>query len=95
LGGLSPSPPENAISPQDITDVQSGKKFLYVWGWARYSDVFPNTKQHITRFCWMITPVGDPFAYIPGKIPPEPGGLQFQSRHHDEGNCADDECAYS
>jgi hypothetical protein len=93
MGGLAPEPPQPAISPQEIVDVQAGKKFLYVWGWARYWDVFPNTERHITRFCWAITPIGDPFAYIPGKVPPELGGLGFPSIHHREGNCADDECA--
>ena len=91
-GGISPTHPAQAISPQDIADVQSGEKILYLWGWARYSDVFPNTQQHITRFCWFLTPLGDPFAYVAGKIPPDTGGVSFPSLHHSEGNCADDEC---
>lgn len=93
LGGIGPMPPDPPISPQDIIDIQSGRKLLYLWGCARYWDVFPSTKQHITRFCWSITPTGDPFGYIAGKSPPEPGGLSFPSVHHNEGNCADDECA--
>jgi hypothetical protein len=92
-GGLAPQWPAAAITPQDILDVQAGTKFLYVWGWARYNDVFPKTAQHITRFCWIVTPLGDPTRYIPGKKPPEDGGLAFPYVHHKEGNCADDECA--
>ncbi len=87
LGGIAPAV---QISPEDIIQVQAGKKFLYLWGWARYFDVFPETPQHITRFCWGITPVGDPMTYLPK--PGLPDSLYFESYHHNEGNCADDEC---
>lgn len=87
-GGLVPTPPAAALTPQDILDVQAGRKFLYALGWARYSDVFPGTPQHITRFCWMVTPTGDPLTFTPEK----PNSVAFQTIHHSEGNCADDEC---
>jgi hypothetical protein len=89
LGSLAPNMPKAAISPQDILDSQHGTKWLYIWGWARYSDVFANTPQHITRFCWVITPVGNPLAFDPNV----PAGIDFQTVHHTEGNCADDECS--
>jgi len=88
-GGLAPNYPRAAITAQDILDVQSGRKFLYFWGWAKYSDVFPDTPQHITRFCWQILPLGDPFAYAPNV---SPQNLTFPYVHRFEGNCADDEC---
>lgn len=91
-GGLAPTPPQAAITPQDILDVQAGRKFLYLWGWAKYHDVFPGTKEHVTHFCWLVTPLGDPLKYIPGTQPPAPGGLAFHTIHHPEGNCADEEC---
>lgn len=90
MGGLVPR--SAAISPQDILDVQAGRKYLYLWGWARYNDVFPGTPQHITRFCWSLVPVGDPRAYSPGSKPGDPGSLTFDFIYHAEGNCADDEC---
>jgi hypothetical protein len=89
-GGLAPGPRASAITAQDILDAQSGRKFLYFLGWARYFDVFPDTPQHITRFCWQILPIGDPFAYDP-KVSPQ--NLTFPFVHHLKGNCADDECA--
>ena len=92
-GGLAPQHSEAAITPQNILDVQASRKFLYVWGWARYRDVFPGSKEHVTHFCWVITPVGDPLAYVPGAQPPAPGGLAFHTMHHTEGNCADEECS--
>jgi hypothetical protein len=91
LGGVSPSAPEPAISPQDILDIRAGKKFLYFLGWARYYDVFPNTKQHITRFGWNITPLGDPLAYVP-VLPGQKEALTFPYLFLKKGNCADDEC---
>jgi hypothetical protein len=89
MGGLAPMPPMAAITPQNLLDVQQGRQFLYLWGWVRYFDVFPNTKQHITRFCWMIVPIGDPFTYVPDD--PQ-HTLRFDHIHNTEGNCADDEC---
>jgi hypothetical protein len=53
-GGIAPRSPAPAITPQDILDIQAGRKFLYYWGWAKYFDVFPDTPQHITRFCWQV-----------------------------------------
>jgi hypothetical protein len=89
-GGMAPAMPGAAITPQDIKDVQNGTKFLYLWGSARYHDVFPKTPQHVTRFCWAIIVDGDPFAFTPGAIAPAPGSLRFENIHMAEGNSTDD-----
>jgi len=86
--GTAPRAPAPAITPQDIVDAQHGKKFIYMWGWAKYKDVFPGTPEHVTRFCWLVNPIGDPFAFTPSN----PNGLTFGTILHFEGNCADDEC---
>ena len=85
FGGRAPDPP---LSPQDILEVIAGKKILYLWGWARYHDVFPDTPQHITRFCWTIYPQGDPTTFTEER----PDSLKWLSILHSEGNCADEEC---
>lgn len=92
FGGLAPR--GNPITPQDIIDTQAGTKFIYVWGWIRYFDVFPDSPRHITRFCWQILPAGNPHAFMPDAsgVPPSPGTVSFSFLHHTEGNCADDEC---
>jgi hypothetical protein len=72
-----------------LQDVQLGRKFLYLWGWARYYDVFPNTEQHVTRFAWAVTVTGDPFNYEPGTTTDT---LGFGNIYLARGNCADDEC---
>ena len=87
-GGIAPLAPTLAVSAQDLADAQNDQKFIYLWGWARYLDVFPGTAQHITRFCWLLTPLGDPLAFMPD----HPNGVTFRPVHHFEGNCTDDEC---
>jgi hypothetical protein len=45
----------------DLLAVKDGRKYLYVWGVATYRDVFPNTVEHITKFCVVATNIsGDP-----------------------------------
>lgn len=90
-GGISPQNPENAISPQDIAEAQAGRKYLYLWGWIKYNDVFPGTLRHITRFCWLVVADGDPMAFVPGTKPPDRGSLKFSTIHHPEGNSSEDE----
>jgi hypothetical protein len=89
--GIAPHPTLAPLSPQDVKDIIDRKKFLYIWGWVSYYDVFPGSKEHITRFCWQIAPVGDPFSYIPAK-PGQSESLRFDIILNKEGNCADDEC---
>jgi len=46
--------PKTCISLRDLIDVRERRKFLYVYGWVRYFDIFENTPEHVTRFC--VTP---------------------------------------
>jgi hypothetical protein len=87
VAGNAPLLPAAAISPQDIADIIANKKFLYLWGWAKYFDQFPNTPKHQTHFCWQITAAGDPFAFVPGQSPGT--SLQFFNIHTAQGNWAD------
>jgi hypothetical protein len=92
FGGAAPIRPLPPITPQDIVDSQNETKFIYLWGWARYSDVFPGSKEHITRFCWRIFVQGDPFTFVPSAAAGAPGSLSFSNLHMSEGTCTDDEC---
>ena len=69
FGGLAPHIPGVGITPQDILGIQQERKFLCLWGWARYFDTFPETPEHITRFCWQIVAVGDPLHSRPARSP--------------------------
>ena len=86
MGGIAPQSPNPAITPQDIAEAQIGRKLIYVWGWARYYGVFPNTPQHITRFCFVMVPIGNPHSATANK------DLTWDFISDAEGNCADDEC---
>jgi hypothetical protein len=88
-GGMAP---QNApITPQDIVETQGFKRFIYLWGWIKYHDVFPNTPEHTTRFCWLVLITGDPMTFVPNTPgqPPTPGILSFSFFQHTEGNYAD------
>lgn len=91
-GGVAPALPQSAVTPQDLLDAQQLRKFIYVWGWVRYYDVFSRREEHITRYCWQIVVIGNPFAFTPGQTPGQAGSLTFSYLLNIEGNCADDEC---
>lgn len=49
------------LEGEDILAIREGKKHFYIWGIARYRDVFDDTPLRETRFCVYIRQVfGDP-----------------------------------
>lgn len=84
-----PHPTQPAISANDVVLHQIGQKYIYLWGWVRYADVFDATRAHVTRFCWQITLSGSPFILAANSPVPV---LSANLALHPEGNCADDEC---
>ena len=76
--------PLGGIAASDVIAAQNGAKFLYILGWAKYSDVFPGSKEHITRFCSRIDIIGDPNG------PKERVSVSFTP--HRKNNCADEGC---
>jgi hypothetical protein len=82
-------PHQAALTPQDLIDIQGGKKFFYLWGWARYFDTLPGTEEHVSRFCWLIRVSGDPLRFDPAV---DQGSVRFFNSYEARGNCADDEC---
>ena len=88
-GGQAPHMPHPALTPQDILDIQNGRRFFYLWGWARYHDTLPNTQMHITRYCWRIISTGNPLLFNPLV---DPNGVRFFNLYEARGNCADEEC---
>jgi hypothetical protein len=79
------TPKENGIPDRTIAAVQAGTKFLYIFGWAKYFDVFPGTPERVTRFCYMILVNGDPFQ-------PRSNGFGINFPIYERYNCADDGC---
>jgi hypothetical protein len=95
LGIAGPLQPASPISAADLVAVRQNTRFLYLWGWVTYQDVFARTPQHVTHFCWQLSFAGDPLTYDPlatGQGGVHAGALDFSWNQHSEGNCSDDEC---
>jgi hypothetical protein len=88
-GGQAPHMPGPGLTPQDLLDIQAGRKFFYLWGWVRYSDTLPGTDEHLTRYCWRIICNGNPLIFNPLV---DPNGVRFFNLYEARGNCADEEC---
>ncbi len=65
-----------------VDDTLHGKfRYAYVWGWAKYRDVFKTEKSRETRFCWRL------FGTL------QIQGIEaFNHLMCDEGNCQDETC---
>ncbi|MBZ5678631.1 MAG: hypothetical protein LAO24_00850 [Acidobacteriia bacterium] len=68
-----------------LAKLQHPPSYLYVWGWARYSDVFKGTPEHETRFCEEF----DTNEMNPSKISVH--SLEVKNACY-RYNCVDDEC---
>jgi hypothetical protein len=61
----------------------------FYWGWMTYKDIFPNTKTHVTEFCWRVTEIKYQIA-ADGKPVGKPHFSAGQCAQH---NCIDEFCA--
>jgi hypothetical protein len=81
--------PTLATGVQQIQSVQRGIGHFYLYGWAKYSDIFENTPEHITKFCYELAV----FNHDPSKpITNTPGDGYLEFRACEEHNCIDEEC---
>lgn len=77
---FSPNVPrDGVITAAQMADIKAKKKRLYFFGWAKYSDIFPGSEEHITKFCYFVRVIDNP------KLP-----VVFSSHHRY--NCADEGC---
>lgn len=78
-----------AIDGLILAEVANRKKYFYIWGIATYRDVFPDTAEHITKFCCYAGDIsGDPT--MPFNQATNPVNISFPM--YDKHNCADEEC---
>jgi hypothetical protein len=73
------------IPVEQLEKVKDGEAHAYLWGWADYNDVFPNTPRHRSEFCAKIVVQGDVLAE----------NCQFLYQHDDRFNGFDEECLRS
>jgi hypothetical protein len=77
------------ISGDDIMSIVRREKFFFVSGIARYWDMFPETKEHLTKFCIYISSVGgNPLAVYDKDANP----VELNFVNHYRHNCSDEEC---
>lgn len=62
------------------------ESYYYVWGWARYRDIFPKTPEHIIRFCEEFTSQ----LWSPDAIHVHTVGMDACAKY----NCVDEECQH-
>lgn len=53
-GGLAPFRANDVITDSDVLAINARSKFLYLTGYAAYSDIFDTDVVHLTRFFWNI-----------------------------------------
>jgi len=61
-------PPTGSISWAEISEIKSGIKNFYFFGWAKYYDGVPGTPERVTKFCYKLRVTGNadmPFVFIP------------------------------
>jgi hypothetical protein len=78
------------VDADDAKSVWLGKKHLYLWGWARYKDVFQinSAPPHQTKFCYEVS-----FGNDPSSIPLiEKRAVGVWGSLCPTHNCADEEC---
>ncbi|MGD0276886.1 MAG: hypothetical protein ABSB79_12695 [Syntrophales bacterium] len=82
VGGLQ------ILTEDDLIQIQKRKLYVYFWGEATYSDVFPGTKAHITRFCQRVIGIG----HTGKKFFENNADIGFIFAPCDTHNCMDEEC---
>jgi hypothetical protein len=74
----------------ELVAVKQGIKYYYIWGTARYRDVFPDTPERVTKFCVFAGNImGDPV--MPWNEQTNKMDIAFGS--YNRHNCADEDCS--
>lgn len=79
---------EIAVTGDELAAVQSGTKFLYLWGRTDYRDVFAKTPDHVTKFLLRIGLRGDPTK----PWDQNSNALEIIYTNQPRHNCADEDC---
>jgi hypothetical protein len=83
--------PDLFLEPQVIQDFRDGKKRLFFWGWAKYRDIFKDTPEHITKFCFeLVAFEGNPWTGVNPLNPSKIGRSRMSTCPNN--NCMDEEC---
>jgi hypothetical protein len=64
-------PKDGHIRNSDLLAIQREEISLYIFGWAKYFDGFPNTPERVTKFCYQVVATGNrqqPFVFRPYRL---------------------------
>jgi hypothetical protein len=64
------------ISPGHLLATVEGRGAQFLWGWARYRDIFPNSPEHVVEFCFRVT--------MEGQLRLPPANIRVQFGFHGE-----------
>ena len=73
-----------AVPVEILEEVRIEARFLYLWGWTEYNDVFQSTPRHRSEYCIRIEVASDPRV----------GDCSFRFERVGPHNGTDNECRY-
>jgi hypothetical protein len=74
---------------EQVTEFQANRLHLYMYGWTKYHDVFNDTPEHVTMFCYEVTRI---VVIPPTPATPPPTNLLVSMEQCSKHNCVDDTC---
>ena len=72
-----------------IAEFQADRLHLYMYGWTKYHDIFKDTPEHVTMFCYEVTHIA---VIPPTPSTPPPANLLVSMEECDHHNCVDETC---
>jgi hypothetical protein len=48
------------ISDEEVRQIATKDKTLYLWGWVKYQDIFLDSPERHTKFCYRLRVMGHP-----------------------------------
>ncbi len=48
------------ISDEEVRQIAARDKTLYLWGWVKYQDIFPESPERCAKFCYRLRVMGHP-----------------------------------
>jgi hypothetical protein len=79
------------LTNAELLSWAKGHRYLYVWGWARYRDIFDKTPEHVTKFCSEALYDGE--VDVPTNLGSTLHVVRPRWSTCDHNNCYDEQCS--
>lgn len=77
-----------SFTKEELIRVYRQELYFYVWGFAKYHDIFDSATEHITKFCYQLNVDTMSTDNVTNEVTALGLGFQVYPRN----NCADEEC---